>query len=120
MAMIKETLKLNDTQLRLWEPVEQNIRANYAERQQSRAERRQRREQGSAAPSLPDRLERASQRMVNRAERLKAFNEVFKPFYASLTEEQKAFTGVILRAARVGGERGFHRRWAGQRDKQQQ
>jgi hypothetical protein len=109
MAMIKETLKLNDTQLRLWGPVEQNIRANYAERQQRREERRQRREQGSAAPSLPDRLERASQRMVHRAERLKAFNDVFKPFYASLTDEQKAVTGVILRETRSRGERGFHR-----------
>ena len=32
MVMIKETLKLNDTQLRLWAPVEQHIRARTADR----------------------------------------------------------------------------------------
>ena len=67
MAMIKETLKLNEAQLRLWGPVEQRIREDHAAREQRRAERRQRREQGAAAPSLPDRLERASQRMTQRA-----------------------------------------------------
>lgn len=115
MAMIKETLKLNDTQLRLWAPVEQQIRTSSAARQQRREERRQRREQGAAAPSLPDRLDRASQRMTQRAERLKAFNEVFKPFYASLNDEQKAVAGVVLREAQGGRGRGHGRRWADHR-----
>jgi LTXXQ motif family protein len=111
MAMIKETLKLNDTQLRLWAPVEQHIRARVAARQKRRQERAERRQQGAAPPSLPDRLDRAAQRIGERAERLKAFNTVFKPFYASLSEEQKSLARVVLREAR-GGRHSFHGRWA--------
>jgi hypothetical protein len=111
MAMIKETLKLNDTQLRLWAPVEQNIRGSVAERQKRREEWRQRRQQGgSAAPSLTERLDRASKRMRQRAERLEAFNTVFTPFYTSLNDEQKVLARVVVREVRGG--RGMHRRWA--------
>jgi LTXXQ motif family protein len=46
MAMIKETLKLNDAQLKLWQPVEAQMRARSAAREQRWAERRQAREQG--------------------------------------------------------------------------
>ena len=111
MAMIKETLKLNDTQLKLWAPVEQQMRARVADRQKRRQERAEQRQQGAAPPSLPDRLDRAAQRIGERAERLKAFNTVFKPFYASLSDEQKSLARVVLREAR-GGRHGFHRRWA--------
>jgi len=49
---IKEALKLNDAQLKLWAPVEQQLRARFAARQQSRKEFRdrmeQRRQQGAA------------------------------------------------------------------------
>jgi hypothetical protein len=95
-AMIKETLKLNDAQLKLWAPVEAHMRAAATERQQARAERRQMREQAAARPALPDRLDRASQRMAKRAEQMKAFSEAFKPFYASLTDDQKSLAGVVL------------------------
>jgi len=111
MAMIKETLKLDDTQLRLWAPVEQHIRARAADRQKRREERAERRQQGAAPPALPDRLDRAAQRIGERAERLKAFNTVFKPFYASLSDEQKSLARVVMREAR-GDRHNFHRHWA--------
>ena len=108
MAMVKETLKLSDAQLKLWAPVEQQIRANAAEREKRREERLKRRQDGAVARALPDRLDRAAQRASQRAERLKAFNDVFKPFYASLNEEQKALSHIVLRGVRGG--RGFHDR----------
>lgn len=98
IAMIKEALKLNETQLKHWGPVEEHMRASFAERQKLRAERRERREQGTAErPSLPDRLDRASQRMAQRAERMKAYAEALRPLYATLTEDQKAVAAVVLR-----------------------
>ena len=105
-AMIKEALKLNDQQLKLWAPVEAEMRSAATARRQMREERIKHREQGQASErlSLPDRLDRASQR-------LKAFSEVFKPFYASLSEEQKAIADVVLHR-RGGG----HGRWAMRRD----
>jgi len=113
-AMIKETLKLNDAQRKLWEPVEAQLRAATAERQKLREERQEARKQNSARPSLPERLDRASERMAKRAAQMKAFAEVFKPFYDSLDEEQKAVAGIVLRQAR-GGHRGHGHRWAMQR-----
>jgi LTXXQ motif family protein len=112
-AMIKETLKLNDAQRKLWEPVEAHMRSTFAERQQVREERRQVQKQNTAAPSLPERLDRASERMAKRAAQMKAFAEVFKPFYDALDEEQKALAGIVLRQAHAG--RGHGRRWAMQR-----
>jgi len=115
-AMIKEALKLNDAQRKLWEPVEAHLRTAMAERQKLREERRQAQDQNKAGPSLPERLDRASERMAKRAAEMKAFAEVFKPFYASLDEEQKAVAGVVLRRAHGGGHRGFgYHRWAMQR-----
>jgi LTXXQ motif family protein len=108
-AMIKESLKLNDAQLKLWSPVEAQMRAAAAARAQRREERIKQREQGLATPpsSLPDRLELATKRVAERAERMKAFAEAFKPFYASLSEEQKATADVLF-----GRMRGGHGRWA--------
>jgi LTXXQ motif family protein len=115
-AMIKESLKLNDAQLKLFAPVEAQMRAATAARAQGREERFKRREQGAGTPnaswaSLPDRLELASQRMAERAQRMKAFAEAFKPFYASLSEEQKATANVLLshmRAHMRGGRGRWH------------
>jgi hypothetical protein len=105
-AMIKETLKLNDGQLKLWAPVEAQMRAAATARQQARAERSQmRQQQGAQQPSLADRLDRASQRMAKRAEQMKAFADAFKPFYAALNDEQKTLAGVVLHREH-GGRRG--------------
>jgi hypothetical protein len=114
-AMIKETLKLNDAQRKLWEPVEAQLRASAAERQKLREERQAARQQNRAQPALPERLDRASERMAKRAARMKAFAEVFKPFYESLDDEQKAVAGIVLRQARGGGHGGHGHRWAMQR-----
>jgi hypothetical protein len=100
IAMVKEALKLNDEQLKLWAPVEAQIRASFAARQQARSERGQTGQQSAARPSLPDRLDRASARMAKRAADLKAFADAFRPFYNSLNDEQKAVAGVVLRASR--------------------
>jgi LTXXQ motif family protein len=114
---MKQALKLNDAQLKLWAPVEQQLRASFAARQQAHEdfEQRieQRRQQGGAAerPSLTDRLDRASKRMTERAQRMQAFTGAFKPFYEALSEEQKAVAGIVLSDMR-GGMRGPGRRWA--------
>jgi hypothetical protein len=128
IAMAKAALRLDDAQLKLWAPVEQHLRTSFAERQKAREarmklrdERRQARQEGKQdqakdRPSLTERLDRASQRMAQRAERMKAFSAVFKPFYESLSEEQKAVAGVVLREMRGGhGGMGF-RRWAMNRE----
>src|SRR5262249_27759160 len=119
---IKEALKLNDAQLKLWAPVEQQLRARFAARQQARQEFRdrmeERRQQGSAAErlALPDRLDRIAKRMSERAQRMQAFTEGFKPFYAALSDEQKAVAGVVLRDLRGPMHGPWHaRRWAMER-----
>ncbi len=76
IAEIKQALKLNDAQLKLWAPVEQQLRARFAAREQARQDFEQRmeqRRQGATAPPLPDMLDRASKRMTERAQRMQAF-----------------------------------------------
>jgi hypothetical protein len=113
-AMAKTALNLTNDQLQLWAPVEQHMRASMTERQKRRAERQQIRQSGAAPqrPDLPERLDRASERTAQRAERMKAFAAVFKPFYASLNDEQKAVAGVVLRQVRGHGMGGRGPRWA--------
>jgi outer membrane lipoprotein-sorting protein len=110
IAMAKEALKLNDAQLKLWAPVEEQLRSRFAARRERMAKWQQARQQGQrgAELSLPDRLDRASQRMAERAERLKAFNAAFRPFYDSLNDEQKTTARVLLRR----GHHHFAHHWA--------
>jgi hypothetical protein len=115
LAMAKTALNLTSEQLQLWGPVEAQIRSSITDRAQRRQEMRAKRAAGEPRErlSLPDRLDRASQRMAQRAERMKAFAAVIKPFYASLNDEQKAVAGVVLRQMRGGdGWRGRGPRWA--------
>ncbi len=114
IAEIKQALKLNDAQLKLWAPLEQQMRARFAAREQSRQDFEQRmeqRRQGATAPPLPDMLDRASKRMTERAQRMQAFAGAFKPFYEALSEEQRAVAGIVLSDMR-GGMRGPGHRWA--------
>jgi len=114
-AMIKASLKLTPEQLKLWEPVEAKMRANVTTRQQAREERRQkfgerrgmsREERRASRPALPDRLDRASQRMTERAAQMKDYAETLRPLYASFSEEQKAVANVVLgRQGRHHGRR---------------
>jgi hypothetical protein len=105
IAMIKASLKLTPEQLKLWEPVEAKMRADFTARQQARDERRQkwaerrdmsREERRASRPALPDRLDRSSQRLSERAARMKEYAEVLRPLYASLSDEQKAVANVVL------------------------
>ena len=125
IAMAKTALKLNEEQEKLWAPVEEQIRADYAERRKKReewrekhAERRDRKDRGKL--TLPERIERRSEKMTKRAtmlseraERTKEFGEVLKPFYASLSDEQKEVANHVLRRF-AGGMKG-HRRHAHKR-----
>ena len=112
MAMIKEALRLDEAQLKLWAPVEAQLRAAFAARQRARAERRQGpppRDADAGGPSLADRLDRRSRRMAERAERAKALADAFRPFYATLSDQQKAVARVVLRPVVDGPRR--ERRW---------
>src|SRR5262249_6191980 len=110
IAMIKEALRLDEAQLKLWAPVESQLRAGFAARQKARAEWRQRWEQrGGERPSVAERLDRRSKLLAERAESAKALADAFRPFYASLNNEQKAVAGVVLR--RVVGRRAHHGHW---------
>jgi len=121
VAMIKASLKLTPEQLGLWEPVEARMRADFTARRQMReewrklrAERRSmsREERRAARKALPDRIDRSSQRLAERAERLKAYAEVLRPFYAALSDDQKAVANIVLGRKGFGRHRG-HRfaRW---------
>jgi hypothetical protein len=129
IAMAKTALKLTDAQQKLWTPVEEQMRQSFAERQKTREEFRKEMEQRRAAaekaradgqalpprPSMAERLDRMSQFASQRADRLKAFNAAFKPFYESLSDEQKAVAEVVMHEMRGGGRghgHGHWRRWA--------
>jgi hypothetical protein len=141
IAMAKTALKLTPEQETLWAPVEEKIRAGYAERRTEREERRAKREERRASRdedgkreklALPERIEKRTEKMTERATKmseratkmteraakLKEFAEVVGPFYASLSDEQKEVADHVLsRFAKGGrgdhGRRGHHgRRWA--------
>jgi hypothetical protein len=103
--------------LKLWAPVEAQLRASFDARQQARAERAEHRATrvNAERPALPDRLERMSKRLTERAERAKALAEAMRPFYAALTDEQKVVANVVMRQALggPGGRRGFMRHASG-------
>lgn len=124
IAFAKAALKLSSDQEKLWAPVEQKIRANFADRQKAREawqakrdELRAERKDGEKL-ALPDRIEKRSQRMTEHAQKLteraakvKEYAEVLKPLYASFSEEQKAVAGKVLGHLGVGGS-GKGPRWA--------
>lgn len=112
IAMVTTALKMNEAQQKLWAPLEAQIKARQAERvkwMQARAEMREKAkaDKSAARPPLPDRLDRMSARLAKRAEDAKAFATSFRPFFESLTEEQKAVVGPLM--TDIGGYgRGGH------------
>lgn len=123
LAGAKAMLRLTPEQEKLWGPVESQIRASFeehakrrAEFEAKRAERQakgeQRGERGKIG--LPERLDKATERMGQRAERLKAFSAAVKPLYASLSDEQKLVANHVL-GQFVGGKGGHHGKhaWGG-------
>jgi LTXXQ motif family protein len=130
LAMVKAALKLSADQEKLWAPVETQVRgffkdrdAKIAERQKQRDERKAQRDAGKTGddkatdvkrPDMAERLEKMSQTMSERAERMKSFSGTFKPFYASLSDEQKEVLRPLARDLLPGmGGRGHKGpRWA--------
>lgn len=124
IAGAKAALKLSAEQEKLWEPVEAQVRTffkdrqeRFAERQKMREERKKQKAEGKdvAKPDMAERVEKMSQHMAERAERMKAFSEAFKPFYASLSDEQKDVLRPLARKLLpgMGGHHGRKgHRWA--------
>lgn len=128
LAMAKTALKLSPEQEKLWAPVEAEVRTAFklradrmAERQKMREERMKAREENkdgkqadTKRPDLAERFEKMSTRMSERAERMKAFSTAFKPFYASLSDEQKDVLRPLMRQLSPGGGGHGHGgpRWA--------
>lgn len=120
LAMAKTALKLNAEQEKLWAAVETEVRAaskarteKRAEWEKMRAEREKERTEGKK-PDMAERLDKMTQHMSERAERMKAFTGAFKPFYASLSDEQKDVLKPLMREFMPGMGRGRHGggRWA--------
>lgn len=124
LAMAKTALKLTADQEKLWTPVEAQVRtffkdrdAKMAERMKMRAERKAQKDAKDTTdktrPDMSERFEKMSQNMTERAERMKAFSGTFKPFYASLSDEQKEVLRPLVRDLMPGmGGRGHGKRWA--------
>lgn len=125
LAGAKAMLRLTPEQEKLWGPVEQQIRADFAERAKLRAEHQAKRAERQAAGdkdakgpgkvALPERLDKATDMMTKRAERLKAFSAAVKPLYASLNDEQKLVANGVLGQFASGGKgrHGEHGGWGG-------
>jgi LTXXQ motif family protein len=110
IAMIKATLRLTDAQAKLFQPVEDMIRANAAERAKHREEWATKKAEGTGGTaskiSLPERIEKMSEHLTKRAEKMKQFAAVLKPLYDSFSDEQKAVAGPLL--AMMGGHHHGH------------
>ncbi len=111
IAMAKTALKLTDAQMKLWAPVEDIVRKSIADRAAKRTEWQAKRAEVENTPKtlLPDRLQKASERMVSRAAHMKALADALTPLYASFNDEQKAVAGPVF-AHLLGHKRGDHER----------
>ena len=126
IAMAKAALKLSPDQEKLFAPVEEKIRAGFADRRKAREawaakreERRANKGQHEQQVSLPDRIEQRSQhltqaaaKMTERAQKAKEYADVLKPFYASLSDEQKAVASQVLGHFGQDGRGRHGPRWA--------
>jgi hypothetical protein len=123
LAMAKTALKLTPDQEKLWAPVETEVRGSFKARQEKMEARKKEREERKAAraerkekkeprgerkrPDLSERFDKMSAELSERADRMKAFSSAFKPFYASLTDEQKDVIRPLMRDLAPGfGMRG--------------
>ncbi|HVZ03476.1 Spy/CpxP family protein refolding chaperone [Hyphomicrobium sp.] len=124
IAMVKTALQLTPDQEKLWAPVETSVRDNFKAREEKRAEWAKKRQERRAAraagekhehkrPDLAERYDRMSQRLSERAEKMKSFATAFKPFYASLSDEQKDVLRPLMHQLRPGFGGHHHRpHWA--------
>ena len=118
LAMAKTALRLTPEQDKLWAPLEAQVRDAFKDRTAKQAERQKMREErqkdgaGDERPDLGERFEKMSQMMTERADRMKAFAATFKPFYASLTDQQKDVLKPLVRDLGFGGRGHKGPRWA--------
>ena len=115
LAMVRTALKLTPEQEKLWAPVETQVREGFKARQAAREEWKKKIEERKAEKEkggepkradLGERVEKMSQRMSERAERMKSFSTAFGPFYASLTDDQKDVLKPLMRHMMPGGHHG--------------
>ncbi|CAA2137973.1 Spy/CpxP family protein refolding chaperone [Hyphomicrobium sp. ghe19] len=120
VAMVKAALQLTPEQEKLWAPVETQVREGFKAREARMEEWKKKREERKAEeekggeqkrPDLAVRFQKMSERMTERADRMKAFTAAFSPFYASLSDEQKDALRPLLRQLMPGGHHGH--RFAG-------
>ena len=121
LAMAKAALKLNPDQEKLWTPIETHVRDAFKLRDTKREDWKTIREQRekdraeNKRPDMSERIDKMSHKMSERADRMKAFAGSFKPFYASLSDEQKDVLRPLMHdlAPGFGGRHGEHgHRWA--------
>jgi LTXXQ motif family protein len=121
LAMVRAALKLTPDQEKLWTPIEAQVRATFKDREAKQAEHKAMREEmeklraEGKRPDMAERLDKMSQRMSERAEKLKTFSGAFKPFYAALSDEQKDVLRPLAHDLMpgMGGHRGHGgHRWA--------
>jgi zinc resistance-associated protein len=112
IAAIQAGLKLTPEQQRHWPAVEQAIRGMAAARIDRFERRREAWARGGRPqadrPDFMERLERRSQRVDERAERIKTLAAAMRPLWTSLDDRQKRLLPVLTRP--VGGF-GGGRRW---------
>ena len=114
LAMAKAALKLSPEQDKLWSPLEAQIRDTFKARDAKRADWEKSKTQRDAdraagkRPDMAERFEKMSQTMTERADRMKAFAGTFKPFYASLSDEQKDVLRPLMRGLAPGEGKGGH------------
>ncbi len=102
-------LKMNDEQLKLWAPLEKLIRDHQAERLKMMQDHMAATNDAAAKPvavALPDRLDKMAERLTKHADQLKAFSAAFKPFYATLSDAQKAVIEPLMAHLERGGPGG--------------
>ena len=114
LAMAKTALKLTPDQEKLWAPIEAQVRDTFKMRETKRAEFKAMREQHEKdrtegkKPDMSAGIDRMAQRMSERASRMTAFAGAFKPFYATLSEEQKDVLRPLMHQLSPMGGRGHH------------
>jgi hypothetical protein len=118
VAMVKAALQLTPDQEKLWAPVEMQVRDAFKSREARMEEWKKKREERKADQEtsgehkrvdLAARFEKISQRMTERADRMKAFSSAFSPLYASLSDEQKDVLRPLMRQLSPGFEHRGHR-----------
>ncbi len=114
IAGIPAGLKLTADQQKLWQPVEEVIRANMKSRSETMTKMREARETSKDRPDYMERLEIRAEMAQQEAQNSKNLLDTMKPFWASLDDNQKNLLPPLLRPGQPGmkagmrGGRGHH------------